>query len=75
MITPTETRPEYMSDDQLNQAYADALEDCFHLDVPPVDADAVSAAEDRLLAIATEMEQRYQFKKPVGPQPPLPVDI
>lgn len=82
MTTATETRPEYMTDAQLNQAYADALETRFHLDVIPYDDDSLSAyhaeldaAEDRLLAIATEMEQRTRFSKPAGPQPPLPADI
>lgn len=82
MTTSAETRPEYLTDAELQSAYDDALEVLYRLDSSPKAYKSLStyheqqnAAEDRLLALATEMPQRYRFAKPVGPQPPLPADI
>lgn len=78
MTTPTtETRPEYMTDDQLQAAYDDALAHRYQLEVTiPYDDESLcvelDAAEDRLLTLATEMQQRYRFTKHDGPRPPLP---
>jgi hypothetical protein len=76
----TETRPEYMTDDQLDAAWRDTLEAIWNIETVPFDAESFLAfheeqdqLEDRLLSTATEMQQRSRLKGHVGPVPPLPI--
>jgi hypothetical protein len=76
----TEHRPEYMTDDQLEAAWRDTLEAIWNIETIPFDAESFLAfhqeqdqLEDRLLSIATEMQQRSRIHKPAGPMPPLPI--
>lgn len=76
----TETRPEYMTDEQLQAAYYATLEDCFQLERDAPDqhtADQIDVTTDLLLALATEIQQRYRFAhKPIdGPLPPVPPEL